>query len=188
MAERTVGQAGCSWLGGSCLLRASDSSVRFQLCPLVATVAQLSQPGSLPALTLSLAAADLSICPALPPPPFGSQLCGSGVIEQVMGRRAGGPCLIGIHVRSLHCLFGADKNFRGTFCCVSTTSPSVSPLQPSSASAGPPETPSQGSAHCVPGRSGEPRSASLASHGSATGCVTWAGQSLSLCLVFLSIE
>lgn len=79
----------------------SSLCLRFQPCPLVATVAQPNQQGSLLTLTLSLAAIDLSLCSALPPPPISSQLCGSEVTDQVTGAkgvRAGGPWLIGIQV------------------------------------------------------------------------------------------
>lgn len=79
----------------------SSLCLRFQPCPLVATVAQPSQQGSLLALTLSLTANDLGLGSALPPPPISSQLCGSEVTEQVTGAkgvRAGGPWLIGIQV------------------------------------------------------------------------------------------
>lgn len=63
--------------------------------------------------------------------------------------------------------------------------PYVSPPQPSSASAEPPEAPSQGSpcsARWVSGRSGEPRSANLASHGSVASWLCDPGRS-----VFVSV-
>lgn len=187
----------------------SSLCLRFQLCLLVATMAQLSQPESLPALTLSLSAIDLSVCAALPPPPISSQPCGSEVTDQAtgawggelgapggaswgpLGGRAGGPWLIGIHAPSLHCLFGAELiKISKVLSAVSAQFPRVclpSPTLLCRASAGPPETPSQGSpcsARCVPGRSGEPRSASLASHGSAASWLCDLGRSLCLSASF----
>lgn len=118
----------------------SSLCLRFQLCPLVATMAQLSQPESLPALTLSLSAIDLSVCAALPPPPISSQPCGSEVTDQATGAwggELGAPggaswgSLAHWHscpVSPLPLWSRADKNFKGTFCCVSTISPRLSPL------------------------------------------------------------
>ena len=83
----------------------SSLCLRFQPCLPVATMAQSSQPGSPPALTLSLTAFDLSLCSAPPPPPISSQLCGSEVTDAVtrcwgggweLG--GGGPWLIGIQI------------------------------------------------------------------------------------------
>lgn len=87
---------------------------------------------------------------------------------------------------SLPCLLGAELiKISKELSAVSAQFPYVSPPQPSSASAEPPEAPSQGSpcsARWVSGRSGEPRSANLASHGSVASWLCDPGRS-----VFVSV-